>query len=150
MDASYVCDFAQPGDVGGWMSLVKAVRDNFPGLVMEEYQNILLENIQRRNAICVRFGAEIVGVLLFSLAQKTLSCMAVHPAHRKKGLASGMVRVMIAAFPGDSDIWVTTFREGDPMGDAPRALYRSMGFQEDELITEFGYPCQRYVLRRSS
>ena len=45
-----------------------------------------------------------------------------------------------------ADIWVTTFRAGDPMGEAPRALYLSMGFQANELTEEFGYPCQRFVL----
>jgi GNAT superfamily N-acetyltransferase len=147
MEDHYAIDFAQHGDENGWMRLVETVQDNFPGLVMEDYRRTLVKNIERGSAICARCGAEIVGILMFSIWQKTLSCMAVHPAHRKKGLASGMIRKMIAAFPQDSDIWVTTFREGDPMGDAPRALYHSMGFQAEELVEEFGYPCQRFVLR---
>ena len=150
MEANYTCDFAAPCDVGDWMRLVKSVTDNFPGLVLEDYQRTLEKNIERRSAVCARNGDEIVGVLLFSLPQRTLSCMAVHPAHRKKGLATAMIRKMIESFPADADIWVTTFRADDPMGDAPRALYQSLGFQADELVEEFEYPCQKFVLRRGN
>jgi hypothetical protein len=45
------------------------------------------------------------------------------------------------------DITVSTFREEDEKGTAPRALYKKFGFEEDELIEEFGYPNQRFVLR---
>jgi ribosomal protein S18 acetylase RimI-like enzyme len=74
--------------------------------------------------------------------------MAVHPGHRRMGLASAMIDTMLAAFQSGSEIRVTTFREGDPMGDAPRALYKSLGFREGELVEEFGYPCQCFVLHK--
>ena len=41
---------------------------------------------------------------------------------------------------------VSTFRENDDKGIAPRALYRKFGFQEGELTEEFGYPNQVFVL----
>ena len=44
------------------------------------------------------------------------------------------------------DIIVSTFREEDEKGVAPRALYKKLGFIEDELIEEFGYPNQKFVL----
>ena len=44
------------------------------------------------------------------------------------------------------DITVSTFRENDSKGAAPRALYKKFGFAEDELIEEFGYPNQKFVL----
>lgn len=34
----------------------------------------------------------------------------------------------------------------DVKGIAPRKLYKKFGFEEDELIEEFGYPNQRFVL----
>ena len=46
----------------------------------------------------------------------------------------------------DKDITVATFRENDVKGIAPRKLYKKFGFKEDELIEEFGYPNQRFVL----
>lgn len=107
----------------------------------------LIKNIKAQNAICVKCQNEVVGVLLFSKENKILSCMAVHPAHRKKGIAAEMIAEMILLFPQCSEIWVTTFREDDPKGNAPRALYIKMGFVEDELAVEFEYPVQKFVLR---
>lgn len=43
----------------------------------------------------------------------------------------------------DKDIIVSTFRENDVKGIAPRKLYKKFGFEEGELIEEFGYPNQR-------
>ena len=42
------------------------------------------------------------------------------------------------------------YREDDPLGAAPRALYKRLGFEEAELVTRYGYPCQQFVLRRGS
>ena len=44
------------------------------------------------------------------------------------------------------EITVSTFREEDEKGIAPRTLYKKFGFVEDELIEEFGYPNQKFVL----
>jgi len=30
---------------------------------------------------------------------------------------------------------------------AARSLYKKIGFIEDELVEEFGYPCQKFVFR---
>ena len=44
------------------------------------------------------------------------------------------------------EITVSTFRENDDKGTAPRALYRKFGFKEGEMTEEFGYPTQIFVL----
>jgi Acetyltransferases len=139
-------------DIDSWMGLVYIVKDNFPGLDTEEeidgYRRTLIKNINRKTALCVKHGDEVVGVLLFSSHSGCLSCMAVHPGHRRKGIASAMMEKMLSLLPDGTDIWVTTFREGDEKGIAARALYKRYGFQEDELVTEFNYPNQRFVLHR--
>ena len=78
-----------------------------------------------------------------------LSCMAVHPEHRRNGIASAMIKKMLSILPFNKDVWVTTFREGDDKGVSPRALYKKMGFVEDELTMDFDYPHQKFVLRRN-
>lgn len=148
MEKPYILQFAAPEDLGKWMDMVNDVKDHFPGLIIDEYKITLEKNIGRRTALCVRYYGQIVGVLLFSVSNQCLSCMAVHPLHRKKGIGSALVEKMISLFPGDMDIWVSTFREDDKMGDAPRALYKKFGFVEDELTIEYGYPNQKFVLRR--
>ncbi len=148
MEHPYVLQLAASLDVGNWMDMVDIVKDNFPGIILEEYEKILKKNIDRQTALCVKYYNQIVGVLLFSIHSKCLSCMAVHPLHRKKGIGSALVEKMISMFPNDIDIWVSTFREDDKLGDAPRALYKKFGFVEDELTIEYGYPNQKFVLHR--
>jgi len=148
MEDQYVLQFAALEDVENWMNMVYAVKDNFPGLVIDDYKKVLEDNIRRKTALCVKYDGRIVGVLLFSIQSKCLSCMAVHPLHRKKGIGSALVEKMISMFPSDIDIWVSTFREDDRLGDAPRALYKKFGFVEDGLTIEYGYPSQKFVLRR--
>jgi len=86
---------------------------------------------------------------MYSIHSKCLSYTAVHPDHRRKGIAPAMIEKMLPQFPEDSDIWVPTFREEDEKGIEPRRLYKKFGFAEDELGEEFNYPNQKFVLRRS-
>lgn len=148
MEHPYVLQLAASEDVDNWMDMAHIVKDNFPGFDPEEYKKILEKNVVRQTALCVKYHDQIVGVLLFSIHGKCLSCMAVHPLHRKKGIGSALVEKMISMFPKDMDIWVSTFREEDKLGDAPRALYKKFGFVEDELTIEFGYPNQKFILYR--
>jgi hypothetical protein len=55
---------------------------------------------------------------------------------------------MISLFPSDVNISVTTFRKDDMKGIAPRSLYKKYGFEEDELVIEFEYPHQKFILHR--
>ena len=153
MNSEYGLQLAGTDDLAGWMEMVSVVRDNFPGLDTaegwESYRATVAKNIDRGTALCAKHGGRVVGVLLFSCGSQCLSCLAVHPEHRQRGIASALIERMLALFPPGVDITVTTFREGDPKGAAPRALYRRFGFEPGELVTEFGYPTQRFVLRRS-
>ena len=148
MESPYILQFAELNDVDNWMDMVYLVKDNFPGLILDKYRRTLEKNISRQTALCVKHYDQIIGVLLFSISNSCLSCIAVHPQHRKKGIGSVLVEKMISLFPDDMDIWVSTFREDDKLGDAPRAFYKKFGFIEDELIMEYGYPNQRFVLWR--
>jgi len=134
-------------DTSAWLMLADLVADNFPGLELESYTATLQKNIARKTALCVKEDGKIVGVLLFSPNLRTLSCMAVHPEYRRYGIASALIREMLLRMP-EGDITVTTFREGDPLGDAPRALYQKFGFRPGELTQEFGHPTQVFTLRR--
>lgn len=149
MKKSYDILLAGESDTERWMELVDVVGEDFPGLNRDSYEKILRENIHDGTAICAEEQGQIIGILLFSLENDTLSFIAVHPAFRGKGVASGMIREMKKKIPVNHDIWVTTFRAGDKKGEAARLLYKKMGFVEDELVEEFGYPCQKFVLRAS-
>jgi ribosomal protein S18 acetylase RimI-like enzyme len=150
----YSLCYAKMQDIESWMKMIGIVRNNFPGLETTEdmgnYREIVIKNIKRETSICVKYGNEVVGAMIFSYHSQCISCMAVHPIHRRKGIASAMIEKMILLFPNDIDISVTTFRKEDIKGIAPRALYRKYGFEEDEFVIEFKYPHQKFILHRKS
>ncbi|WP_195892638.1 hypothetical protein [Desnuesiella massiliensis] len=59
-----------------------------------------------------------------------------------------MIAKMLELFSKEGDISVTTFREGDIKGIAPRQLYNKFGFVEGDLVEEFNYPNQKFILKR--
>ncbi|WP_102400304.1 GNAT family N-acetyltransferase [Haloimpatiens massiliensis] len=142
--------FATVSDFLSWMELVRLVSWNFPGLEtkenMLEYEKTLFKNINRQSAICAKENSKVIGILIFSVKHNMLSCMAVHPEYRRRGIACQMISLMFTKLDITKDITVSTFRENDEKGIAPRALYKKLGFVEDELIEEFGYPNQKFIL----
>ena len=140
-------EFGRTSDIDSWMRLVRKVSWNFPGLETEqsidEHKIIVLKFMNDKRALCVKNEQEIVGVLLYSRKYNMICCLAVDPAYRKRGIASLLLREAIDKL--DKDITVSRFRENDVKGIAPRKLYKKFGFEEGELIEEFGYPNQRFV-----
>ena len=143
-------EFGRTSDIDSWMRLVRKVSWNFPGLETEqsidEHKIIVLKFMNDKRALCVKNEQEIVGVLLYSRKYNMICCLAVDPAYRKRGIASLLLREAIDKLDRDKDITVSTFRENDVKGIAPRKLYKKFGFEEGKLTEEFGYPNQRFVL----
>lgn len=140
-----------PADIDRWMRLVTAVRANFPGLetaeAIEDHKNTVLKFMNRGEALCMKDGDEIAGVLLFSSKHSMICCLAVAPEYRRRGAASAMLTEALSRLGRSRPITVTTFREDDPKGAAPRALYKGFGFTEGELCVELNYPTQVFVLK---
>ena len=147
MNQECAVGYASEADIDAWMDLVALVRDAFPGLSLGEYRGNLRKAIAERRALCAKDARGLLGVLVLS---DGIGFLAVHPEARGRGVASALVRMMLDVLPADQDIFVTTYREDDPLGAAPRALYKRLGFEEAELVTRYGYPCQQFVLRRGS
>ena len=142
--------FGDNSCIDSWMQLVRAVSWSFPGLEteesLEEHKQTVLKFMSKKQALCVINQETVVGVLLFSRGRNMICCLAVDPEHRKQGLASILMRKALDELDRSMDITVSTFRENDEKGIAPRALYRKFGFQEGEMTEEFGYPNQVFVL----
>ena len=123
--------------IDSWMKLVRKVSWNFPGLETEEgldeHKQTVLKFMNKKQALCVRNQETIVGVLLFSRNRNMICCLAVDPDHRRQGLASILLKKALDELDRSKEITVSTFRENDDKGIAPRALYRKFGFQEGEL-----------------
>lgn len=137
-------------DIDSWMELVKSVRWNFPGLetenALKEHRDTVLKFMKQKRAICVKDGKKILGVLLFSYKYNMICCLAVSEDCRNQGIGSRLLAYTLEKLDRTKPITLSTFREEDEKGTAPRALYKKFGFLEGELIEEFGYPSQRFIL----
>ena len=142
--------FGNAADIDQWINLVRRVSWNFPGLEtekdLEEHRQTVLKFIEKRQALCVEADDQIQGVLLFSRNRNMICCLAVSPESRRNGIASKLLQTALSELDRNRDITVSTFREGDEKGVAPRSLYKKFGFVEAELTEEFGYPNQVFVL----
>ena len=143
-------EFGKVSYIDSWMTLVRKVSWNFPGLETEEgiidHRNTVLKFISKNQAICVRENNRVIGVLLFSRYHNMICCLAVDPDFRRQGIASMLLEKALQELDRNRDITVSTFREDDEKGRAPRALYKKFSFKEGELTVEFGYPNQVFVL----
>lgn len=140
-------------DIESWMELVKLVSWNFPGLEaesdIEDHRKTVLRFMGENRALCVKETDKVVGVLLISKKHNMICCLAVAPEYRRKGIASALLEKALSELDRSNDITVTTFRDNDEKGIAPRALYKRFGFAEEKLMVENDYPVQRFVLRGS-
>ena len=146
-------EYGMPLDIESWMELVQSVSWNFPGLetevAIEDHQQTVLRFMGENRALCVKDAEKVVGVLLFSKKHNMICCLAVTPEYRRNGIASALLEKALAELDRSKDITVTTFRDNDKKGIAPRALYKQFGFVEEKLLIENDYPVQRFVLRGS-
>ena len=140
-------------EIDSWMELVQSVRWNFPGLeteaALEDHRKTVLRFMGEKRALCVKKADAVVGVLLLSKKHNMICCLAVAPEYRRNGIASALLEKALAEMDSSKDITVTTFRDNDEKGIAPRALYKRFGFAEEKLMIENDYPVQRFVLRGS-
>lgn len=143
--------FGSEEDIDIWMDLVAEVRYEFPGLETEEaladHRKTVLKFMSKKQAICFKDKDKITGVILISRGKNMICFLATDPGYRRTGVASALMDKALSELDHTRDITVTTFREEDPKGTAPRALYRKYGFTEGELVEEFGYPNQVFTLR---
>ena len=138
-------------DIESWMQLVQRVRWNFPGLdtavALDDHRKTVLRFMGENRALCVKDAEKVVAVLLLSKKHNMICCLAVAPEYRRNGIASALLEKALTELDSSRDITVTTFRDNDEKGIAPRALYKRFGFVEEKLMIENDYPVQRFVLR---
>lgn len=144
-------EYGTPLDIESWMELVQRLSWNFPGLeteaALEDHRKTVLRFMGENRALCVKNAEKVVGVLLLSKKHNMICCLAVAPEYRRKGIASALLEKALSALDRSKDITVTTFRDNDEKGIAPRGLYKQYGFTEEKLMIENDYPVQRFVLR---
>ena len=140
--------YATDADIPAWMELVHLVIDGFPHLNEEQYLEQLKEYIRNRRALILKDGNTAVGIMAFHEVTGSIDFLGVHPQYRKKGIARVFCEKALHELVCSEEITVTTFREGDKADTGYRRTFKNIGFAEAELLVEFGYPTQRFVLRK--
>lgn len=139
-------NFATEEDIPSWMDLVRLVVDGFPYLQEKEYIIELKRYIKSKQALITKDDTVAVGIMLFSHETGSIDFMGTHPLYRKKEVPRAFLDKVMGEIIKDKEISITTYREGDKADTGHRKLIQELGFAEAELLTEFGYPTQRFIL----
>ncbi|MEA4986772.1 MAG: GNAT family N-acetyltransferase [Anaerovorax sp.] len=146
IDAERDILFATLEDVEIWMDLVRLVVDGFPYLIEDDYLKILKQCIIDQRALIIKDKSIAIGIMIFSYDTGSIDFLGIHPQYRKQGVAKALLKKVIKEYLKGKEISITTFREGDKADTGYREVYKSLGFAESELLIEFGYPTQKFVL----
>ncbi len=138
--------FATPADVDDWMELVELAIDGYPCLDKAEYMENLHQYIADKKALILRDEGMAVGIMGFSADTGSIDFFAVHPQYRHLGLAKLFLDKLVDELLCGREITLTTYRAGDKADTGYREEYHRLGFAERELLVEYGYPTQRFVL----
>lgn len=140
--------FAQKDDIFCWMELVRLIVDGFPYLCEEEYVRVLEQKIEAKQALILKDGETAMGVMLFSHDTGSIDFMGSHPLCRKKKIPKILLDKVMGEMLKVREISITTYRQGDKADTGYREEIKGLGFSEAELLTEYGYPTQRFVMKK--
>ncbi len=137
---------AEMSDIPAWIKLVYLVIDGFPCLDETEYLEKLKYFIKAKQALIMKHEDIAVGVMGFSYDTGSIEFLGVHPQYRNKGVQKAFLDKLMEDYLPGREISITTYREKDRADTGYRDQLKELGFAEKELLVEFGYPTQRFVL----
>ena len=140
--------FATQKDIPKWIELVYLVIDGFPHLDETQYLEQLQEYIKNKRALILKDADTAIGIMAFNEVTGSIDFFGVHPQYRKRGIAKAFCKKVLYELTQSAQISVTTFRAGDKADTGYRDVWESLGFAEAELLNEFGYPTQRFILQK--
>ena len=138
--------FATIKDINDWMELVHLTVDGYPCLDEDDYVEKLSFYIANKRALILRDDGMAIGIMGFSAEAGSIDFLAVHPQYRNFGIEKVFLDKLVDELLTGKEISLTTYREGDKADTGYREEYLRLGFAERELLTEYGYPTQRFVL----
>lgn len=139
-------EFATTSDVDDWMDLVRLTIDGYPGLDESEYIGKLHQYIIEKKALILRDEDTVIGVMGFSPDTGSLDFLGIHPQYRHLGITKLFLDKLVDELFCEKEISLTTYRADDKADTGYREEYYRLGFRERELLVEYGYPSQRFVL----
>lgn len=138
--------FATSADIDDWMELVILTIDGYPCLNKAEYIENLHQYIADKKALILRDEGMAIGIMGFSADTGSIDFLAVHPQYRNLGITKLFLDKLVDELLYGKEISLTTYRAGDKADTGYREEYCRLGFAERELLVEYGYPTQRFVL----
>lgn len=136
---------ATVSDITDWMDLVHLVVDGFPYLEENTYLYQLKQAIREQRSLLLQQDETIMGALIFDYENQHIEYLGIHPLYQKEQIILAFLD-KLRREDHVKDISVTTFRAGDKADTGYRKAYQSLGFKEAELLMEFGYPTQKFIL----
>ncbi len=138
--------FATSADIDDWMELVSLTIDGYPCLNKAEYIKNLHQYIDDKKALILRDEGMAIGIMGFSVDTGSIDFLAVYPQYRHLGITKLFLDKLADELLYGKEITLTTYRAGDKADTGYREEYYRLGFAERELLVEYGYPTQRFVL----
>lgn len=138
--------FAVSDDIEDWMELVSLTIDGYPCLNKDEYIQNLHRYIDDKKALILRDEDMVIGAMGFSPDTGSIDFLAIHPQYRHLGITKLFLDKLMDELLYGKEISLTTYRAGDKADTGYREEYYRLGFAERELLVEYGYPTQRFVL----
>lgn len=136
---------AEHGDIDDWMNLMRLVIDGYPGMKEEDYLKEITKCIDEQRALVLKNEDVMIGVMAFSYDSESIEFLGIHPQYRRSSIHRLFLEVLMENYLLGKEISMTTFREGDKADTGHRETLKQLGFAERELLTEFGYPTQRFA-----
>ena len=122
------------------------VVDGYPYLDEADYLAKLENSIENSRALILPLGKIAIGIMAFSHHTGSIEFMGVHPQYRNHGIQKLFLDKLVHEYLPQQEISTTTYRENDKADTGHRNELKQLGFAERELLIEFGYPTQRFVL----
>jgi len=137
---------AQKADIPAWMNLMRLVIDGYPVMNEADYLNAITNSIVEKRALVLKDDDILIGAMAFSNQSGCIDFFGINPQYRRKGIQKLFLDVLMEIYLPGQEISMTTYREGDKADTGHRDLLKQLGFAERELLIEYGYPTQRFVL----
>lgn len=141
--------YARYKDIDSWMGLVNNIIDGFPCFDFSTYREKLREYIHDNSALIMEKNDSAIGVLAFNRYNQSIDFFGVHPSYRNKDIAKHFIKKLFLEMSDLENISITTYREKDKADTGFRKRIIKLGFMESELLEEFGYPTQKFIISRN-
>lgn len=139
---------SKKSDFDAWISLAREFEPLFGPMADEiVFQEALRKAISSNSAFCIYSGLKeinqhLIGGVLISREMNEVAWLTVSQKYRGKGYGRSLIEFALSKLNQKESIFVQTFDDSVPEGQAARNLYSSFGFRDikDGGVNPAGVP----------